>query len=51
MVSKSSLNMGNPGLKTRSLGQIVEKPCNRYRGHIFHSVVLKIDVHINFDDF
>ena len=46
MVSKSSLNMGNHGLKTRSLGQIIEKRYHRSRGHIFHSVILKIIVQI-----
>ena len=33
--SWKSSNMGNMGLKTRSLGQILEKPCVCFRGHIF----------------
>ena len=37
MVSKSSLNMGNHRIKIRSLGQIIEKPYHRNRGHIFSS--------------
>ena len=29
-------------VKTRSLGQIVEKPCVRSRGHIFSPILLKL---------
>ena len=37
MKSQTSSKIGNLGSKTRSLGQILEKPCVRSRGHIFES--------------
>ena len=33
--------MGHVGAKTRSLGQILEKPCACSRCHIFSSVIMK----------
>ena len=30
------------GKKTRSLGQILEKPCIRTRGHIFSPIIMKL---------
>ena len=36
-----SSKIGHIGSKTRSLGQILEKPCVRARGHIFSQVSLK----------
>ena len=33
--------MGHVGSKTRSLGQILEKPCVRSRGHIFSPIIIK----------
>ena len=33
-ISQSSSNMGDNGSKTRSVGQIMEKPCEHSRGHI-----------------
>ena len=33
--------MGQDGSKTRSLDQIIEKPCVRSRGHIFSPIVMK----------
>ena len=38
----SDLNMGYVGLKTRSLGQIIEKPCNHSRGHIYSPIFMKL---------
>ena len=34
--------MGHMGSKTRSLGQILEKPCVRSRGHIFSRILMKV---------
>ena len=34
-VSQSSSNIGDVGLKTRSVGQIMEKPCEHSRSHSF----------------
>ena len=36
------LNMGHVGSKTRSLGQILAKPCICSRGHIFGPVLMKL---------
>ena len=33
--------MGDVGSKIRSLGQILEKPCVRSRGHIFNPIIMK----------
>ena len=33
--------MVHVGSKTRSLGQILEKPCVRSRGHIFSQIIMK----------
>ena len=44
-ISDSS-KMGYVGSKTRSPGQIVEKPCVRFRGHIFSPIVIKLDQHV-----
>ena len=40
-ISDSS-KMGHVGSKTRSPGQILEKPCVRSRGHIFSRILLKV---------
>ena len=34
--------MGHVGSKTRSLGQILEKPCVCSRGHIFSLIIWKL---------
>ena len=39
--SQTSANLGHVGSKTRSLGQILEKPFVHYRGHIFSAILLK----------
>ena len=33
--------MGHVRFKTRSLDQILEKPCVRSRGHIFSPIIMK----------
>ena len=35
-------NMGHVRSKTRSLGQILEKPCVHSRGHIFSPIHIKL---------
>ena len=40
--------MGHVGSKTRSLGQMLEKPCVCSRGHTFSLKTLKLDQHILF---
>ena len=34
--------MGHLGSKTRSVGQIIEKPCEHFRGHSFGPVFIKL---------
>ena len=41
-MSRSDLKLGHVGPKTRSLGQILEKPCVLPRGHSFDSKVMKL---------
>ena len=41
-ISQSSSNMGDNGSKTRSVGQIMEKPCEHSRGHIFGPIFIKL---------
>ena len=41
-ISQLSSNMGDVGSKTRSEGQIMEKPCEHSRGHIFGQIFIKI---------
>ena len=36
-----SLKMGHVGSKTRSLCQMLEKPCVRSRGNIFSPIIMK----------
>ena len=42
IISRSSSKLGHVGSKTRSLGQILEKPCVQARGHRFDSKVMKL---------
>ena len=39
--SGTSLKMGHVGSKTRSLGQMLEKPCVCSSGHIFSPIIMK----------
>ena len=41
-ISQSSSNMGDAGSKARSVGQIMEKPCEHSRGHIFGPIFIKL---------
>ena len=41
-VSRPSSNMGPVGLKSRSLGQILENSCFHFRGHICDPVLIKL---------
>ena len=41
--------MGHGGSKTRSLGQILEKPCVRSRWHIFCPIIMKLGQNICLD--
>ena len=40
--SRTSLQIGHVGSKTRSLGQILGKPCVRSRDQIFGSILMKL---------
>ena len=42
--------MGHVGSKTRSPGQILEKPCVRSRGHIFSWILMKVGQDVCLDD-
>ena len=42
IISRSSSKLGHVGSKTRSLGQILEKPCEHSRGHNFDSKFMNI---------
>ena len=37
------------GSKTRSRGQIIEKPCVDKRGHIFHQIFMKFGQNVYLD--
>ena len=41
--------MGHGGSKTRSLGQMLEKPCVRYRDHIFSPILMKLAQNVCLD--
>ena len=41
-MSRSGLKLGHVGSKTRSLGQILGKPCVYSRGQCFDSKILKL---------
>ena len=42
--------MGHVGLKTRSLGQILEKPWVHFRGHIFSLIIMKLGQNVCLDE-
>ena len=44
MISSPSLNMGNAGSKTRSIGQIAIKSCKYWRSHLWLQQLVKIGV-------
>ena len=41
--------MGHVGSKTSSLGQILEKPCVCFRGHIFSPISMKLGQNVFLD--
>ena len=49
MKSWTSLKMGHVWSKTRSLVQILELPCVRFRGHIFSPLIIKHDQNVCLD--
>ena len=44
------LKMGHIGTKTRSLGQILEKPCVYSRGHNFSLIIMKLGQNVSLDE-
>ena len=48
--SHTNLKMGHDGSKTRSPGQILEKPCVCSRGHIFSPIIMKHDQDVCLDE-
>ena len=50
MKSRTSSKMGHVGSKTRSLGQILEKPCVRSRGHILSRILMEAGQDVCLDD-
>ena len=40
---RSNSKLGHVGSKTRSLGQILKKPCVHSRGHSFDSKFMKVN--------
>ena len=47
--SRTTLKLGHVWSKTRSLGQILEKPCVRSRCHIFCQILVKFSVNVCLD--
>ena len=50
MKSQTCLKMGQVRSKTRSVGQILEKPCVRYRGHILIQIIVKLGRNVCLDE-
>ena len=52
ILMKSGLGfyLGHLGSKTRSLGQIIEKPCVDNRGHSFHLIFMKFGQNVYLDE-
>ena len=46
-MSRSGLKLGHDGSKTRSLGQILEKPSAHFRVHSFDSKLMKLYQNVN----
>ena len=49
-ISQSSSNMGDVGSKTKSIGQIIEKPCEHPRGHSFGPIFIRLAQNDHLDD-
>ena len=50
MKSQLSSGMGDVGSKTRSQGQILEKPCVRSSGHILRQIIMKLGQNFCLDE-
>ena len=50
MKSSTNLKLGDVQAKTRSLVQILEKPCVPSRGHIFSLMIMKLDQNVCLDE-
>ena len=48
--SRTSSKLTHMGLKTTSLGQILEKPCVHSRGHIFSPILMKLGQNVCLDN-
>ena len=42
--------MGHVGSKTRSVGQMIEKPCEHNTGHIMYPIIMKICQNVCLDE-
>ena len=42
--------IGHVGSKTRSLSQILEKPCVCFTGHIFNPIIMKLSQNLCLDE-
>ena len=51
MKAQTTLKMGHVGSKTRSMGQILEKPCVRSGVHIFSLILMKLGHNVCLDEF
>ena len=49
MKSRTRSKMGHVGSETRSLGQILEKPCVCSRGHVFSPIIMKLGQNVCLD--
>ena len=47
IISRSRFKLGHVGSKTRSLGQVLEKPCVHSRGHRFDHKFMKLCQNVN----
>ena len=47
IISRSPFKLGHVGSKTRSLGQILEKPCVHSKGHRFDHKFMKLCQNVN----
>ena len=50
MKSWTSVKKGHFESKTKSLGQMVEKPCVCSRGHIFSPIIMKLSQNVCLDE-
>ena len=49
IISRSNLELDHVGSKTRSLGQVLEKPCVHSNRHSFDPKVMKLGQTLNHD--